>query len=331
MRKAVVVKFAFTRKSKHTRPKRLTIYKKTRRNLSPSVPENPPEPRRAFKAVNDNAERSARIIHGDNLPIMARMAPGTVDLIVTSPPYLNVGMEYGDAFDSVAAYVEFSRTWIKAAAATLKPTGGMWINVGHARTSAKDPTRVPLTYHLFPVLADCGLTMVQEVVWDRRVTQYTKHRFATQTERWMYVVKDVTSFTFESDRVRDPSLNRTHHDPRDRPEGKAPSDLWNFSQVTHNSRERTAHPCQFPVAMIERIVLTCSNVGETVMDPFAGSGTTGVAALKHGRKAVLIEREAKYCDIIEARTEGVKLDEVETGLLDLLRQAPDEMWLRLAA
>ncbi|WP_392354484.1 site-specific DNA-methyltransferase [Brevundimonas sp. LF-1] len=250
---------------------------------------------------------SARLLKGECVATMSAMASESVDLIVTSPPYMNIGMPYGDDFQSIEDYVEFSRQWITAAARVLKPGGSMWINVGMHKAGPN--SRVPLTYYLFPLIAATGLTFVQEIVWDRRAQQNTTQRFATRSERWLYLVKPgvlkggrgrpkVIHPTFNLDDVRRPSTSK---DKRNNPAGANPADIWEFTQVHGTAKERTEHPCPFPVAMIERIVLACSNPGDVVLDPFGGSGTTGAAAMAHGRSSVMIEREPTYWPIIEKR------------------------------
>lgn len=266
-------------------------------------------------AANDNlpnttpppAAPTARLVKGECVASMDAMVVGSVDLVVTSPPYLNIGMPYGDSFASVEDYIEFSRQWITAAARVLKPGGSMWINVGMHKAGPN--SRVPITYYLFPLIAGTGLTLVQEIVWDRRAQQNTTQRFSTRSERWLYLVKPgvlkggrgrpkTITPTFNLDDVRRPS---TSADKRNNPAGANPADIWAFTQVHGTAKERTDHPCPFPQAMIERIVLACSNLGDVVLDPFGGSGTTGAAAVEHGRSAVLIEREPTYWPIIEKR------------------------------
>jgi len=253
------------------------------------------------------AAPTARLVKGECIASMEAMVAGSVNLVVTSPPYLNIGMPYGDSFASVEDYIEFSRQWITAAARVLKPGGAMWINVGMHKAGPN--SRVPITYYLFPLIAGTGLTLVQEIVWDRRAQQNTTQRFSTRSERWLYLVKPgvlkggrgrpkTITPTFNLDDVRRPS---TSADKRNNPAGANPADIWAFTQVHGTAKERTEHPCPFPQAMIERIVLACSNPGDVVLDPFGGSGTTGAAAIEHGRSAVLIEREPNYWPIIEKR------------------------------
>ncbi len=189
----------------------------------------------------------------------------------------------------------------------MKPGGAMWINVGMHKAGPN--SRVPLTYYLFPLIAGTGLTFVQEIVWDRRAQQNTTQRFSTRSERWVYLVKPGVlkggrgrpkniAPTFNLEDVRVPCQSA---DKRNNPAGANPADIWAFTQVHGTAKERTDHPCPFPQAMIERIVLACSNPGDVVLDPFGGSGTTGAAALAHGRSTVMIEREPTYWPIIEKR------------------------------
>lgn len=287
-------------------------------------------------AANDNlptttpppAAPTARLVKGECIASMDAMVAGSFDLVVTSPPYPNIGMPYGDTFASVEDYIEFSRQWITAAARVLKPGGSMWINVGMHKAGPN--SRVPITYYLFPLIAATGLTFVQEIVWDRRAQQNTTQRFSTRSERWLYLVKPgvlkggrgrpkTIIPTFNLDDVRRPS---TSADKRNNPAGANPADIWAFTQVHGTATERTDHPCPFPQAMIERIVLACSNPGDVVLDPFGGSGTTGAAAIEHGRAAMLIEREPTYWPIIEKRL-GLQEDAVRLLLGESLARMAD--------
>ena len=114
----------------------------------------------------------------------------------------------------------------------------------------------------------------------------------------MYWVKPGGTRTFNLDAVKEPPKPG---DKRNNKHYSLPVDVWTFNKVNGNSKKRTAHPCPFPDDMIERIVLACSNLGDTVLDPFSGSGTTGVAAKLHQRSAILLEQSAEYCEIARKR------------------------------
>jgi len=85
------------------------------------------------------------------------------------------------------------------------------------------------------------------------------------------------------------------------PKGKNPGDIWVIPNVKHNHVEKTIHPCQFPVELIERLVLSMTDEGDLVFDPYMGVGTTAVAAFRHGRKAAGAETVEEYVDIAKER------------------------------
>ncbi|WP_199864372.1 site-specific DNA-methyltransferase, partial [Rhizobium sp. EC-SD404] len=85
------------------------------------------------------------------------------------------------------------------------------------------------------------------------------------------------------------------------PLGKNPGDVWDIPNVKHNHREKTSHPCQFPEALIERLVAALTNEGDRIVDPYAGSGTTGAVAQRLDRRAFLIERDSSYAAIARNR------------------------------
>ena len=237
---------------------------------------------------------------GDCIQALKQMTVGSVELVVTSPPYLNAGMPYGDAYGSEQAYVAFSRQYLIGIFHALTPTGSAWINVGSLFKS-DDGSRPPLTYLLWPLIREVGFVLQQEIVWEKPGAMAHRNRFTMRSERWMWLTKSVKDYTFNLDAVRIGFDNNRTRDARNNPLGKNPGDVWEYSVVSGQSKAKTAHPCAFPVAMVERIILACSNPGATVLDPFAGSGTTGEAALKHGRHATLIEQDAGYCGIIRNR------------------------------
>ena len=227
------------------------------------------------------------------------MDDGSVDLVITSPPY-NAGKEYETDL-SVEEYLQFAERWVSCIRRLLTPTGGLWLNVRHFMLSETEA--VPLTYFYYPLLVKHGLHMVQEVVWHFEGGLAYSRRFSHRTERWMWCVKDPTNYVFHLDDVRDHTLN-IGNDKRNHPAGKNPTDYWHYPTVVGGrgaTSERTAHPCQFPVAMIERIIRACSNPGDVVLDCFGGSGTTAVAAHENGRGFISIEIEQKYHEIAKAR------------------------------
>ncbi len=252
----------------------------------------------AARLANDNPAPSVEIWNGDCIDLMLEMDADSVDLIVTSPPYPDHDMAYGDAYGGLKQFQDFSLEWIDHAARVLKPGGALWINVGYYRAD-KWLRRVPMTYYLFPIGERVGLQFIQEIVWNPSSRQASsKSRFSIKSERWMYWVKPGGTRTFNLDAVKEPPKPG---DKRNNKHYSLPVDVWTFNKVNGNSKKRTAHPCPFPDDMIERIVLACSNLGDIVLDPFGGSGTTGVAAKLHQRSAILLEQSAEYCEIARTR------------------------------
>lgn len=229
-------------------------------------------------------------IEGDCFEVMKVMAAGSINLVVTSPPY-NIRKEYEQKL-SLAEYENAVRNWFSEIPRILSDNGAAWINVGYTTPTTK--TTLPLTYLYYPILRDLGLHLIQEVVWRYSGGMAAKHRFSPRSERWQWWVKDPKRYHFDLDAIRQQPVV---FDPRNNPLGKNPGCVWDFNTVVGGrgaSSEKTEHPCQFPRAMIERIVLACSRPGDVVLDPFGGSGTTAIAANATSRGFISIERMPAY-------------------------------------
>ena len=219
------------------------------------------------------------------------------DLVVTSPPY-NAGKQYENDL-SLQEYKRFAQQWLAVVSDRLSDNGSLWINVGYTLLGKNQA--LPLTYLYYQAST---LPLVQEIVWSYEGGLPYKKRFSHRTERWMWFAKKPAKATFNLDEIRDISLNKTK-DCRNNPLGKNPADCWYFDRVTNNACEKTGHPCQFPEEMIRRIILCCSNKGDSVLDPFMGSGTTGFVAKNNGRSFFGFEKDPSYFRIAKERIERV--------------------------
>lgn len=233
---------------------------------------------------------------------MNAMPEASVNLVVTSPPY-NADKSYATYDDSrsLAEYEDFARQWVTCIPRLLKPNGQFWLNVGYTKMGANET--LPLTYLYHPICKEAGFKLVQEVVWHYEGGMSYKKRFSHRTERWQWWALDPDNITFNLDDVRDLALNRTV-DKRNNPLGKNPTDYWYFDRVvggTGAGKDKTHHPCQFPVPMIERIIKASSNANEIVLDPFGGSGSTALAAFNTGRQAISIEMDEGYHKVAQER------------------------------
>jgi adenine-specific DNA-methyltransferase len=229
-----------------------------------------------------------------------------VDLIVTSPPY-NIGKEYEAALP-VDQYVEWCRSWLTAVWDVTACNGAFWLNLGYLEVPGRGLC-VPIPYLLWNA---SPFYLVQEIVWNYGAGVSSKRRLSPRNEKWLFYVRDRSEYTFNLDEIRDPNVKYPDQKRNGRfrcnPLGKNPTDVWSFPKVTtgekRKSRERTIHPAQFPLAVVERIVRVSSNPSDIVIDPFSGSGSTGIAAASLGRLYVGCEISRRYCTLAAERFEA---------------------------
>jgi adenine-specific DNA-methyltransferase len=247
-----------------------------------------------------------KIMVGDCLERFAEVETGSVALVVTSPPY-NIGKAYDEGMP-LDSYLTWCRLWLAEITRVLTPTGSAWINLGFVEVLDRGKA-VPLPYLLWPLI---DLYLVQEVVWRYENGVACRRRLSPRNEKLLWLVRDASSYRFELDAIRDPNIrypnSRRQGRLRYNPRGKNPGDVWHIPKVTAGraTAERTPHPAQMPLALAERIVLACSEEDDLVLDPFAGSGTSLVAARHHGRRALGIERDPSYVAIAERRLSQLK-------------------------
>lgn len=234
---------------------------------------------------------------------MRQIGDAQIDLTVTSPPY-NIGKSY-ETLRPLQDYLGWCQTWIDEIYRLTKDNGAFWLNLGYLEIPGK-ARAIPISYLLWN---SSPFYMVQEVVWNYGAGVNTKLMFSPRNEKFLWYVKSPNNYTFNLDAVRDPDVKYPNQKKNGKlkcnPLGKNPSDVWEFPKVTsgenRSSKERTPHPAQFPLAVIDRIIKACSNEGELVLDPFIGSGTTAIAALENGRQVVGFETSRDYCQLASNR------------------------------
>jgi adenine-specific DNA-methyltransferase len=237
------------------------------------------------------------------MSVLADAAAGDVSLTVTSPPY-NIGKAYERPL-SVEDYLSWCDTWLGLVRRVTAPAGAFWLNLGYLPLPGRGRA-VPLPYLLWDRVP---FFLLQEVVWNYGAGVAGKTMFSPRNEKFLWYVADPNRYTFDLDAVRDPNVKYPNQKKNGKlkcnPLGKNPTDVWQVPKVTsgagRSSRERTPHPAQFPVRVIDRIVRACSRPGEVVLDPFMGSGSTAVAAVAAGRRAIGFEIDSGYCDIATRR------------------------------
>ncbi len=228
-----------------------------------------------------------KIICGDCIEILGTAKAPFADLIFADPPF-NIGYQYDKYKDEVKSekYIAWTRDWMTACLNVLKPTGSFYIAIGDDYAA-----RVRI------IGDELGLNLRNWIIWHYTFGQQTKHKFARAHTHLFYFTRDSSDFVFNDYAVRVPSDRRlTYNDKRANPRGKLPDDVWNhYSRVCGTFKERRSwHPCQMPELLLGRIVAVSSNVGDLVLDPFSGSGTTAVVACQLGRKYAGIDISENY-------------------------------------
>lgn len=237
--------------------------------------------------------------------VMAAMAKAgvAVDLTLTSPPY-NIGKEYERPLP-LDDYLAWARTWLHDIWTITADDGALWLNLGYIAIANRGRA-VPLPYLLWD---KTRFFLQQEVVWNYGAGVAAKRTFSPRNEKWLFFTRHPARYTFHLDLVRDPDVKypnqKKHGRYRCHPLGKNPSDVWTIPKVTtgqdRSSRERTGHPAQFPLALVDRIVKVSTSPGQIVLDPFCGSASAGIAAIGNGCVFVGAELRADYCAMAARR------------------------------
>ena len=225
------------------------------------------------------------------------------DLVVTSPPY-NLGKEYEKRV-ALEKYIEWQERIIKKIYVRLKNTGSICWQVGNY---VDNGAIIPLDFEFAPIFRELNMQLRNRIIWHFGHGLHSKKRFSGRYEVVLWYTK-TDHYTFNLDPVRIPAKypgKRHFKGPHKgelsgNPLGKNPEDVWEIPNVKSNHIEKTAHPCQFPVGLIERLVLSMTNEGELVFDPFAGASSAGVAAIIHNRNFWGCEVVDEYVEISRVR------------------------------
>jgi len=220
---------------------------------------------------------------------------GPARLIFTDPPY-NIGIDYGEGEKAdlltPQAYMKWVRNWFSLCWDCLTDDGSLWVMIGD-EYAAEYCTELKAT----------GFTIRSWIKWYETFGVNCSNKFNRTSRHIFYAVKDDKSFVFNPEPVIRPSDRQTKYgDSRASAGGKIWDDVWQIPRLTGTCAERIPDfPTQLPLALVEPIVLCASMPGDLVVDPFNGSGTTGVASVRNGRKYVGIEKSDKFADMADMR------------------------------
>lgn len=269
--------------------------------------------------INGKYHHNSKIIlhSGDTMRLLSQMPSNSIKLIITSPPY-NIGKEYEKKV-AIEKYLQQQKEIISELVRVLHPEGSICWQVGNYVHKGEI---YPLDVFYYQIFKELNLKLRNRIIWHFGFGLHAQKRFSGRYETLLWFTKN-DEYTFNLDPVRIPSKypGKRHYkgnkigQPSGNPLGKNPSDfwkkiqtdweeqVWDIPNVKANHPERTNHPCQFPVELVERCILALTDEGDRVFDPFAGTGTTLIASMKHNRKSIGSEKEAKYVDLIRNRLE----------------------------
>lgn len=227
------------------------------------------------------------------------------DLVITSPPY-NIGKEYEKQVP-LENYLSWQEKIIKKIYPRLKENGSICWQVGNY---VENGSITPLDIEIAPIFKSLQMHLRNRIIWHFGHGLHNKNRFSGRYEVVLWYTKS-DSYTFNLDDVRIPSKYPGKRSYRGEnkgqlsgnPKGKNPEDVWEVPNVKGNHIEKTVHPCQFPVGLIERLVLALTHENDLVFDPFSGVASSGVAALLHKRNFWGCEIMKDYIDIGKQRLE----------------------------
>ncbi len=242
---------------------------------------------------------------GDCLELLCSIPSESVQLVVTSPPY-NIGKEYEKRLD-LNRYLQQQERVIAECVRVLSPRGSICWQVGNYVSRG---SIIPLDSVLYPIFSGLGLKMRNRIIWHFEHGLHCSRRFSGRYETIVWFTKS-TEYVFNVDPVRVPQKypGKKHFKGPNagqyscNPLGKNPGDLWVIPNVKSNHIEKTEHPCQFPVELIERLVLSMTNEGDWVVDPFLGTGTSIIASIRHKRRGAGAETVSKYVRLARKRIE----------------------------
>jgi adenine-specific DNA-methyltransferase len=251
------------------------------------------------------SREGAALFCGDSLEMLRLLPDGLVSLTITSPPY-NIGKEYESTL-SLDDYLNWSERWLAELYRVTKSNGALWLNLGYLEIPGRAKA-LPIPYMLWDRIP---FFIVQEIVWNYGAGVAGKRFFSPRNEKFLWCVKDPQEYKFHLDRIRDKNVKYPNQKKNGKlkcnPNGKNPTDVWQIPKVTSGenraSKERTEHPAQFPVALIERIVKACSDEGDLILDPFVGSGSTAEACLRNERNVLGFEISSRYVELAARRLE----------------------------
>ena len=238
------------------------------------------------------------------MDLLRDIPSGHARLVITSPPY-NIGKKYEKrlAFEQ---YLDQQKATLTESYRILADNGSLCWQVGNH--VAKDGELFPLDIYIYRICKELGLKFRNRIVWCFEHGLHCKNRLSGRYETIVWFTKS-PEYVFNLDAIRVPQkYPGKKYFKREKtgqyscnPLGKNPGDVWFIPNVKHNHIEKTVHPCQFPIELVERLVLALTNTNDLVVDPYMGVGSAACAAVLHGRRSAGADTSEAYLTIAENR------------------------------
>lgn len=253
-----------------------------------------------------HVDNDVTLYQGDCRELLAQIPPESAQLIITSPPY-NIGKKY-ERRVLLSDYLRREEEVIDLSIDRLKPGGSICWQIGNHVDNGEI---FPLDILLYPIFAKRGLRLRNRIIWHFEHGLHCSQRFSGRYETilWFTRADRRGKYVFNLDPVRVPQKypgKKHFKGPKKgqysaNPLGKNPGDVWIIPNVKHNHPEKTAHPCQFPIELVERLVLALTNKRDLVLDPYMGAGSSLVAAVINERRAAGADILPEYVEIARKR------------------------------
>lgn len=249
-----------------------------------------------------------KLVNNDRMKLLNNLKNNSAQLIITSPPY-NIGKSY-EKKKPFKLYLKEQEKTLFECYRVLKKTGSLCWQVGSYLEKSE---LYPLDIFIYEICKKIGFKLRNRIVWHFEHGLHSKKKFSGRYETIMWFTKsDDYYFDFDDIRVPQKYPGKVGYKGKNKGKytgnikGKNPSDVWIFPNVKSTHKEKTIHPCQFPIELAERLVLSMSKKNDLIVDPYAGVGTTLIAALKNKRNAAGSEILKKYVNIAKKRINLLK-------------------------
>ncbi len=250
---------------------------------------------------------AASVRHADCRLGIPRIPKRSIDLVVSSPPYF-IGKSY-DESKSLQDYADLLRNVIQKLKPKLSDTASVCWQVGN-HISSNGYT--PLDFLTHDLMSTAGFKLQNRIIWTFGHGTHATKRFSGRYETVLWYSKN-DSYKFNLDDVRIPQKypGKRHYKGEKKgefsgnPKGKNPGDVWDIPNVKAQHVEKTEHDCQFPIALADRLIRALSSEGDLVLDPFLGSGTTAVSAIRNKRNCIGYETELRFVELAKCRIKAV--------------------------